>query len=102
MSEKFSVFLKVKPGEESAFLVASRLNQAGARQEPGNLRFEIYRSRTNPSHFLFIEAYDSEEAVNRHRETPHFLKWLETASPLLVEPRQRVPGNEIPPGYERL
>ena len=102
MSEEFSVFLKVKPGEESAFLVASRLNQAGARQEPGNLRFEIYRSRTNLSHFLFIEAYDSEESVNRHRETPHFLKWLETVSPLLVEPRQRVPGNEIPPDYEHL
>jgi autoinducer 2-degrading protein len=102
MSEEFSVFLKVRPGEESVFLVASRLNQAGARQEPGNQRFEIYRSRTNPSHFLFIEAYDSEESVNRHRETPHFLKWLETVSPLLVEPRQRVPGNEIPPDYERL
>ena len=102
MSEEFSVFLKVRPGEESAFLVASRLNQAGARQEPGNLRFEIYRSRTNPSHFLFSEAYDSEESVNRHRETPHFLKWLETVSPLLVEPRQRVPGNEIPPDYEHL
>ena len=102
MNEEFSVFLKVRPGEESAFLVASRLNQAGARQEPGNLRFEIYRSRTNPSHFLFIEAYDSEESVNRHRETPHFLKWLETVSPLLVEPRQRVPGNEIPPDYEHL
>lgn len=102
MSEQFSVFLKVKPGHESAFLTASRLNQAGARQEPGNLRFDIYRSRNNPSHFLFIEAYDSEESVNKHRETPHFLKWLETASPLLVEPRQRLPGNDVPPDYESL
>jgi (4S)-4-hydroxy-5-phosphonooxypentane-2,3-dione isomerase len=102
MSERFSVFLKVKPGNESLFLMASRLNQAGARQESGNLLFDIYRSRNNPSHFLFIEAYDSEESVNKHRETPHFLKWLETASPLLVEPRQRVPGNDVPADYESL
>jgi len=102
MSEQFCVFLKVKPGNESAFLIASRLNQAGARQEAGNLRFDIFRSRGNPSHFLFAEEYDSDESVNKHRETTHFLKWLETVTPLLVEPRQRVPGNDVPPEYESL
>ena len=100
MSQKFCVFLKVKPGHESAFLNASRLNQASARQEAGNLRFDLFRSRNNASHFLFAEEYDSEESVNKHRETPHFVKWLETVSPLLVEPRQRVSGNDVPPDYE--
>jgi autoinducer 2-degrading protein len=102
MSEEFCVYLKVKPGFESAFIAASRVNQAGARQESGNLRFDIFRSRTNPLHFLFAEAYDSAESVNQHRETPHFLKWLEVATPMLVEPRQRVPGSEVPPDYENL
>jgi autoinducer 2-degrading protein len=100
MNDKFCVFLKVKPGQESAFLIASRLNQAGARQEPGNRRFDIFRSRDNPSHFLFAEAYDSEDSAIRHRETQHFLKWLETVTPLLEEPRQRVPGGEVPSEYE--
>jgi autoinducer 2-degrading protein len=102
MSNSFCVYLKVKVGLESAFLAASRVNQAAARQEPGNLRFDIFRSRTNPLHFLFAEAYDSEESVNKHRETPHFLKWLEVATPMLVESRQRVPGNDVPPDYENL
>jgi len=102
MSEAFTVFLKVIPGRESEFLIASRLNQAGARQEPGNLRFDIFRSRTTPSHFLFVEAYDSQESTTKHRETAHFGKWLETVTPLLVEPRQRVPGNDIPADYEEL
>jgi len=102
MSELFCVFLKVKPEYESAFVQASRINQAGARQEPGNLRFDIFRSRTNPLHFLFAEAYDSEASVNKHRETPHFLKWLETATPMLVEPRQRVAGNDVPSDYEKI
>ena len=102
MSEEFCVFLKLQPGYEAAFLMASRLNQGGARQEPGNLRFDIYRSRDNPLLFLFSEAYDSEASVNKHRETPHFLKWLETAGPMLAEPRQRVTGNEVPAGYEKI
>ena len=102
MNEKFVVFLKIKPGMEGAFLAASRLNQGGARQEPGNQRFDIFRSRINTSYFLFAEAYDSEDSVNKHRETPHFLKWLETVTPMLVEPRQRVPGNDVPAEYESI
>ena len=100
MNELFVVFLKVQPGMESAFLAASRLNQAAARQEAGNRRFDIFRSRTNASQFLFAEAYDSEASVNKHRETPHFLKWLETVTPMLVGPRQRVAGNDIPAEYD--
>lgn len=100
MNNEFCVFLKIKPGQESAFLIASRLNQAGARQEAGNRRFDIFRSRSNPSHFLFAEVYDSEDSVIKHRETPHFIKWLETVTPLLEEPRQRVPGNDVPSDYE--
>ena len=102
MSEQFSVFLKIKPGFEEAFIAASRMNQSGARQEPGNLKFEMYRSTETPSHFLFVEEYDSEESVNKHRETPHFRTWLETATPMMTEPRQRVPGNDVPAGYQAL
>jgi (4S)-4-hydroxy-5-phosphonooxypentane-2,3-dione isomerase len=102
MSAEFCVFLKIKPGMEEAFLAASRENQTGARQEPGNLRFDIYRSKENPSHFAFSEAYDSEESISLHRETPHYLKWIESATPMMVEPRQRVPGSEIPGSYEKV
>jgi quinol monooxygenase YgiN len=100
MSATFCVYLKVKPGRESDFLLASRLNQAGARQEPGNRRFDIFRSRSNPAHFLFATAYDSEASAIKHRASPHFLRWLETVTDVLEEPRQRVPGNEVSPDYE--
>jgi quinol monooxygenase YgiN len=102
VSIQISVFLKIKPGFWEAFLAASRVNQANAQQEPGNMRFDIFRSTENPGNFLFIEEYDSEESVNLHRETRHFLSWLEAATPMLVEPRQRVPGNDVPPEYRML
>jgi autoinducer 2-degrading protein len=102
MTDTFCVYFKVNPGRESEFLSASRLNQAGARREAGNRRFDIFRSRSNPSHFLFATAYDSEDSAIGHRQSQHFLTWLETVTPLLEEPRQRVPGNDVPSDYEAI
>jgi quinol monooxygenase YgiN len=99
---EFCVHLKVVKGRESAFLEASRANQTGARREPGNRRFDIYRSRTFPERFLFVEAYDSVEAVTKHRESAHFKAWLETAGPMLSEPRERVAGQAVPAEYEKV
>lgn len=96
----FCVYLRVNPGREAEFLAASQKNQAGARAEPGNLRFDIYGSKENPQRFLFVEDYVSPDAVTQHRETPHFKTWLETAGPLLAEPRERVAGTTVPSGYE--
>lgn len=97
---EFCVFLTVKPGLEAGFLAESFANREGARGEDGNLRFDIYRSTDNPLQFLFVEAYDSVDAVTKHRETSHFLRWLETAGTMLAEPRRRVAGSTVPTGYE--
>lgn len=99
---EFCVYLSVRPGQAADFLAASLVNRDGARTEPGNLRFEIYRSSLDVNAFLFVEAYDSVESVTRHRETPHFLTWLQTAGAMLSEPRKRVPGQIIPDGYVKL
>jgi autoinducer 2-degrading protein len=99
---EFCVHLKVTKEHEAAFLKASRTNQEGARREPGNRRFDIYRSREDPQRFVFVEAYDSVEAVTKHRDTAHFNTWLQIAGPMLAEPRERVPGLTVPAGYEEV
>jgi autoinducer 2-degrading protein len=102
VSIRFTVYIKIKPGFWEEFLAATRANQAGARQEPGNRRFDIFRSTETPSYFLLVEEYESDEAIGKHRETPHYVKWQATVEPMMVEPRQRVPGNDVPAGYEEV
>jgi len=99
---EFCVHLRILAGREMAFLRASQANQAGARREPGNLRFDIYRSAEDPLLFVFVEAYDSVESVTKHRESPHFLTWLKTAEPMFAEPRTRVAGQTVPINYEEI
>jgi autoinducer 2-degrading protein len=97
---EFLVFITIKSGQEDAFLHAARDNCTGSVQEPGNLRFDMYRDAENAREYLFAEKYDSVEAVTAHRQTPHFLAFFKILEGMQEFPRRREPGNAIPPNYK--
>jgi len=99
---EFLVFIRIKSGSEDEFLRGARANRAGSIQEPGNLRFDMYRSTHDPHDFLFSEKYNSVEAVTSHRQTPHFLTFFKVLESVQEFPRRREPGNEIPPHFQRI
>jgi quinol monooxygenase YgiN len=39
-----------------------------SRQEPGCARFEVYHSTAEPTRFLLVERWESQEAVDAHRK----------------------------------
>jgi quinol monooxygenase YgiN len=39
-----------------------------SRQEPGCSRFEVYHSTVEPTKFLLVERWESQEAVDAHRK----------------------------------
>ncbi len=49
--------------------IAELLTQAGrlSRGEPGCLRFEVYRSQSEPGQFVLCEHWESQEALDVHR-----------------------------------
>jgi len=65
-------------------------NAEASRSEEGCVRFDVLQQADDETRFTFIEMFVSEEAGAIHRETSHFKKWLEEATPLMVEPRTRV------------
>ncbi|NLJ45282.1 MAG: antibiotic biosynthesis monooxygenase [Treponema sp.] len=83
------VRIQVKPGAEEAFLAATLENARASNREPGVARFDVLRDADDPSRFLLVEAYRDEEAPARHKETAHYLKWKETAEPLMAGERTR-------------
>jgi len=99
---EFLVFITVKSGHEDAFLRGAIANRAGSIEEPGNLRFDMYRSTDNPRDFLFAERYNTIEAVTAHRQTPHFLAFFKILEVTQEFPRRREPGNTVPPNYKPL
>ncbi len=83
------VRVQVKPGTEEAFLAATLENARASNREPGVARFDVLRDAEDPSRFLLVEAYRDQEAPARHKETVHYLRWKETAEPLMAGERTR-------------
>lgn len=84
------VHVWVKESKIVDFIEASKKNHLKSIQEPGNLRFDILQDASNPSKFTFYEAYDSEDAAAKHKETQHYREWRDTVADWMAKPREGV------------
>ncbi len=69
-----TVTVYVKPENIDDFIEATIENHEASIKEPGNMRFDVLQSMTDPTRFLLYEAYQSEEEAAAHKETEHYLK----------------------------
>lgn len=91
------VHVKVKPGMEASFEVATRENAQASREEPGIARFDLLRVREEASSYLLVEAYRDADAPARHKATEHYLRWRDAVEPLMAEPRRSVKYESLSP-----
>ena len=73
-----------------AFIDASRANAAASLGESGVARFDVVQAVDDPTRFVLVEAYRSEEAAAAHKESAHYATWRDTVAPLMAEPRSSV------------
>jgi autoinducer 2-degrading protein len=73
------VTIKIKPGYRDAF-VESLLDDASGSvtDEPGCLRFDVLQDNADPNRIFLYEVYRDEQALEAHRQAPHFQTWRET------------------------
>ena len=90
-----NVFVKLE--QIDAFMAATRTNHDGTRAEPGNLRFDVLQSAEDPGRFLLYEVFSSQEAVEAHRKTSHYLAWRAQVEPWMAKPREGRPHRVIVP-----
>jgi quinol monooxygenase YgiN len=91
------VYAHVKPDYVEAFKTATLENAKMSVKEPGIERFELYQEKDNPTHFTLLEIYRTSEAPASHKETAHYLKWRDTVSDMMEEPRKGVWHEQIFP-----
>ncbi len=50
------------------------------QDEPGCLRFDVLADVDDPNRIFLYEVYWDREALEAHRQAPHFLRWKHTTS----------------------
>ena len=59
-----------------------------AREEEGNISYDLYCSTENPNEFLFDEVWSNKDTFYKHYESPKSYKDRDMVSSLLTKPLQ--------------
>jgi quinol monooxygenase YgiN len=81
------VFLRVKAEHLDAFRSATLMNAKTSLLEPGVARFDVLQQADDPTRFLLVEVYRTEEDPARHKETTHYQVWRTAVAKMMAEPR---------------
>lgn len=81
------VHVKVKPECVDAFREATIQNARCSIEEPGIARFDIVQQQDDPTQFVLVEAYRTDDAPAKHKETQHYQVWRDAVAPMMAEPR---------------
>mmetsp|Transcript_18507 Transcript_18507/g.26010 ORF Transcript_18507/g.26010 Transcript_18507/m.26010 type:complete len:270 (+) Transcript_18507:24-833(+) len=87
-SELYMVMVKhhIKEHHLDKFIECSISDGLGSVvTEEGCRRFDVIQDSSEPEKFAFTEVYDNKEAFDVHVNSPHFLKWYQTARSIQVE-----------------
>ncbi len=84
------VDIHIHPTAIAAFKTATIANASASVQEPGIARFDVLQDHADPTHFVLVEVYRSQEATVAHKETAHYAAWRDTATPMMAQPRTAV------------
>ena len=67
--------LTVRADHRADFLENARSVIGATVKEQGCLSYDLHSSITEPNCFVFVERWDSREALAQHFETPHLKEW---------------------------
>jgi len=96
----FAVIVKVhiKPQHKKEFVEAMLDDGRGSVQnEPDCLLFNVVEDGADPNCLHLYEVYKDAAAFEAHKNTPHFVRWVETTKDWLAQPLDIATGSHLFP-----
>jgi len=84
------VHVHVKPECVEVFKAATLENARQSVREPGIARFDVVQQTDDPTRFVLVEVYRTQDAPAAHKETKHYQVWRDAVAPMMAEPRTSV------------
>ncbi|MFB4392081.1 MULTISPECIES: putative quinol monooxygenase [unclassified Pseudomonas] len=85
-----SIFATIQPRPEHRDAVEDALREMvrHTRAEPGNLRYDLFRREGEVLAFELFELYVDADAVEAHRQSPHYQAYRVATNGWLAAPTQ--------------
>ena len=80
-----AVTWKATPGREAEVAEIFRKLTAESRKEAGCLMYQVQRQQKDASRFFVYEQYRNQQALEAHRNAPHFLEYARKQLPAVAE-----------------
>lgn len=77
---------EAKPGKERELEEMLTSLIAPTLQEDGCIKYDLHKSKNNPSHFLFYEKWTDETAFSKHINSTHVNKFQNEKEEVLARP----------------
>lgn len=74
----------IKPGSLEALRAPAAACVAETRKEKGCIAYELFASLSDPEKLVFVERWETREALTAHSKQPHLAAWREASAPYLV------------------
>ena len=74
---KIVATIVIKSEFEESILKALHVVTDGTRKEEGNSSYVLHQDIHNPSTFIILEEWKSQEAISLHQQMPHYLAFKE-------------------------
>jgi len=84
----FTIFCPciVKSDQVDAFIeISIATGKSSLEEEPGCIRYDVLRDRSNPNVIFFYEIYADKAAFDRHVSTAHYAHWEKTTQPMIKD-----------------
>ncbi len=81
-----AAFLHAQSGQEAAVRQAAMACIAPTRAEAGNRMYVLHQDSEDAALFVFLEHWDSQQALDQHMQTPHFKTLTQALEGKLAQP----------------
>jgi quinol monooxygenase YgiN len=79
-------YIEVTPSPQGETMALLRQYREASRKEEGNVRLEVLQQNGRPDHFVLLETWKDQRALDAHAMTTHTAQWREKLQPLRVSP----------------
>ncbi|MCX7341208.1 MAG: putative quinol monooxygenase [Hyphomicrobiales bacterium] len=79
--------LRITPGSLPAVIAAVKPCLDATRQEAGCISYDLHVDVTDPEALVFVERWETREALAAHFTTPHLQAWRAAGGPHILARR---------------